>query len=174
MNRTTAGLAGLMAEAVEFGVRHVASGGLPFVGVLTDGDGYVSDFGVNEVRRTGDATAHAEIVAMRRAMHDRRARDVRGLRLLATGEPCGLCYRFAIDHRIARIHVAVDADTAAAHGFDYRHSYPAFGVDRARLAGLVSPLPVARGLEPFERFHRPHHSAPTPPAPPEHTKGTPS
>ncbi len=147
-------LAGLMAEAVEFSIRHVASGGLPFVGVISDDCGNQSDFGVNEVHRTGDPSAHAEIVAMRQAMEDRGAPDLRGLRLLATGEPCGLCYRFAIDHGIERIYVAVDADTVAAHGFDYRHSYPAFGIDRSRPTDLVRPLPVERGREPFDLFHR--------------------
>lgn len=143
-------LAALMAEAVEFAVRHVAGGGLPFVGVLADDRGRVGGFGVNEVMETGDPRAHAEIVAMRAAQRD--GVDLRGLQLLATGEPCGLCYRFAFEAGIGAVHVAVDADTVAAHGFDYRDSYPAFGIDRDALTHLIHPLPVERGLEPFTRY----------------------
>lgn len=152
MSITEAELPGLMEDAVEFSIRHVESGGLPFVGVLVGHDGYVSKPGVNLVHETRDPSAHAEIVAMRAALRNRGLSDLDDTWLLATGEPCGLCYRFAIDHRVTRIYVAVDSDTVALHGFDYRSSYSAVGIDRAQLADTVHQLPVTRGLEPFERF----------------------
>ncbi|TVT50711.1 nucleoside deaminase [Amycolatopsis rhizosphaerae] len=143
-----------MARAVEFGTRHVEKGGLPFVGQLVGPDGYASEYGVNRVHETGDATAHAEIVAMRLALTERGTPDLAGTRLLATGEPCGLCYRFALDQRVEHIYVAVDAETVASWGIDYLAGYPAFGIDRARLRrdGLVRDLPVEAGDEPFQRF----------------------
>jgi tRNA(Arg) A34 adenosine deaminase TadA len=141
-----------MEEAVEFGVRHVESGGLPFVGVILGKDGYISSPGVNLVHETGDPSAHAEIVAMRTAMRDQGFIDLSGTWLLATGEPCGLCYRFALDNRVGRIYVALDSDIVSDQGFDYRSSYAAAGIDRARLADIVHRLPVERGLEPFQRF----------------------
>ena len=49
MSWTDAELAGLMEDAVEFSIRHVEAGGLPFVGVLIGDDGYVSAPGVNLV-----------------------------------------------------------------------------------------------------------------------------
>jgi tRNA(Arg) A34 adenosine deaminase TadA len=150
--RTHAELLALLEEAVEFGVRHVEFGGLPFVGVILGKDGYISSPGVNLVHETGDPSAHAEIVAMRTAMRDQGCDDLSGTWLLATGEPCGLCYRFALDNGVGRIYVAVDSDIVAGQGFDYRGSYAAYGIDRARLAGTVHRLPVKRGLEPFQRF----------------------
>ncbi|EID55144.1 deaminase [Saccharomonospora xinjiangensis] len=173
MNRSEAELTGLMREAVEYGIRHVESGGLPFVGVVVGDGGYVSAPGVNLVYETRDPRAHAEIVAMREALSKRD--DLRGTWLLATGEPCGLCYRFAIDHGVERVYVAVDSDTAAAYGFDYRRSYPAYGVNPSRLAatGMVRRLEVPRGLEPFERFlHIGHGGAQPPSASPTKSKGT--
>lgn len=145
-------LANLMRDAVAFSLRHVERGGLPFVGVVIDDSGYVSEYGVNKVRETGDPTAHAEIVAMRATASDRKLMDLKGMSLLATGEPCGICYRFALQHGIGRIYVAVDSDTVAEWGFDYRGSYRQLGIDRAKLADLITPLPVANGLEPFKRF----------------------
>ncbi|HEX5594816.1 MAG TPA: deaminase [Micromonosporaceae bacterium] len=143
-----------MRDAVAFSVKHVESGGLPFVGLVVDDHDYVSEYGVNQVRETGDPTAHAEIVAIRATLRQRGLTSLKGMSLLATGEPCGLCYHFAIQHRIERIYVAVDSDTVAELGFDYRNSYLAFGADRARLADIVTPLPVRNGLEPLERYLR--------------------
>lgn len=155
MSRPRADLVALMADAVDFSVRHVESGGIPFVGLVADDNGYVSKYGVNQVLQTGDPTAHAEIQAMRQVMGERRLDSLKGFSLLATGEPCGLCYRFAEQHQIDAIYVAVDADTVAEWGFDYRGSYPALGIDRAQLDGYVWALRVDRALEPFERYlHR--------------------
>jgi guanine deaminase len=167
-------LAALMADAVDFCVRHVNWGGLPFVGVVIDDRGYVSEYGVNQVQQSGDPSAHAEIVAMRAALHQLSRTDLRGMYLLATGEPCGLCYRFALDHSIDRIYVAVDVTTVAAMGFDYRTSYRAFDVDRAQLSELVVPLPVADGLKPFERYLSNSQSGRGVATPPPESKNGPS
>lgn len=147
-------LASLMKQAVQFSRDHVAAGGLPFVGVVITTEGYVSDFGVNEVRETGDPTAHAEIVAMRTAMRDLGRVDLKGAWLLATGAPCGLCYSFAVDHHIAEIVTAVDSDTVAEHGFDYRNSYAAYGMEHAHLHQATRCIPVLHCLQPFELYRR--------------------
>ncbi|ASN18916.1 nucleoside deaminase [Arthrobacter sp. YN] len=141
----------VMEEAVARCVTHVEAGGLPFVGVVVDDKRVISTFGVNQVRETRDPTAHAEIVAMRDAMSAQGRTDLTGAVLLATGEPCGLCYRFAIDHGIETIYVAIDRDTVAEWGFDYRSSYSSLEVSDERRAGLYHPLPVEHGNEPFIR-----------------------
>lgn len=143
-------LTALMADAVAYAVEHVDSGGLPFVDQLVSDDGYVSAYGVNRVRETGDHTAHAEIMAIRLA----RRGSVRGLHLVATGEPCGLCYRFAAQHGIASVHYAVDRDDAAAYGFDYRASYATLGADHLELTRTALRLPVPHRLAPFQAYAR--------------------
>lgn len=145
-------LAGLMREAVQAAVCEVEAGGLPFVGLVVDPGGYRSGFGVNEVARTGDPMAHAEIVAMRQALTDRGAPDLAGTHLLATGEPCGLCYRFAARQRISSIWVAVDSATVAGYGFDYRSGYAAFGTAPIPDADAARLLPVDGGTAPFTRY----------------------
>lgn len=142
----------LMEEAVAHCVDHVTAGGLPFAGVVVTASGEVSSFGVNAVADTGDPTAHAEIVAMREIEDRHGAGALVGADLLATGEPCGLCYQYAIDHGIARIHVALDRDGVAARGFDYRASYRMFGISDERRAGLMHRLPVIRSREPFKAY----------------------
>lgn len=153
MSWTAQDLTTLMQRAVAYSVAHVEKGGLPFVGVVVGAGGYVSSFGVNRVHETGDPTAHAEIVAMRETIRDHGTDDLSGYSLLATGEPCGLCYRFALDRRIDKIYIAVAGDEVARLGFDYRASYRALRIDRRELAGSAAvPLPVPAGLEPFHRF----------------------
>ncbi|WP_231390453.1 DsbA family protein [Nocardia sp. CNY236] len=161
-----------MSRAVAHSTRHVESGGIPFVALVVSDDGYTSDFGVNLVLETCDSTAHAEIVAMRSTLHARNLTDLQGMRLLATGEPCGLCYRFAFEHHIDSVHFAVDAATAARYGFDYRTSYGRLGIDRARMPIAVECLPVDRALEPFTRYLQ-LHFPPDPEFQPGRPKGQP-
>ncbi|GAA5206354.1 nucleoside deaminase [Streptomyces thinghirensis] len=167
MSADTSRLTALMADAVETCVRRVESGGVPFVGLLVADDGWFSDPGVNLVDETGDPTAHAEIVALRKAVRARGRAALQGATLLATGEPCALCYRVAAAHGIAAVRFAVDRDTAAAWGFDYRAGYAVDATDRLPLAATARPLPVERGLAPFVRYldlHRDDfttHSSPT-------------
>lgn len=149
-------LQAVMVQAVEACLDHVDGGGLPFVGVVVSDTGVISEFGVNLVHQTGDPQAHAEVVAMRDALASHGLTTLAGTTLVATGEPCGLCYRYAIDRGIDEIHVAVDRDMAADWGFDYRTSYPAFGVSEHERASLLHRLPIDRGTEPFTRFLQKH------------------
>lgn len=146
----------LMATAVEASVGHVESGGLPFVGVVITTDGWVSDPGVNLVRETGDPSAHAEIVAMRQTIQVRGRDSLREATLLATGEPCAPCYRFAASHQVGAVRYAVDRDTAARWGFDYRAGYQHLGTDQLAFSRGSRHLPVAQGLRPFTTYLQ-HH-----------------
>jgi guanine deaminase len=83
---------------------------------------------------------------------DHGLRPLAGCVLLATGEPCGLCYRFAIGHRIDTVYVATDGDRVASLGFDYRASYAALGITDAERDSLFRRLAVLHGTEPFTRY----------------------
>lgn len=148
-------LSTLMIRAVEASIRHVLSGGLPFVGVVVTADGWVSQPGFNRVPETGDPTAHAEIVALRQAAEERGSSALTGATLLATGEPCALCYRFSAGHGISRVYYAVDRDSAAEWGFDYRASYAADRTQDLPIVATAQQLAVDRALEPFAAYlHR--------------------
>ena len=72
-------------------------GGIPIGSVLVDEGGNVVAAGHNERVQTGDPTAHAEMVAIRRAG---RRRDWRQLTLVSTLSPCAMCSGTAILYRI--------------------------------------------------------------------------
>ena len=145
-----------MRTAVDFSTRHVDGGGLPFVGAVADNSGLISRLGVNEVHETGDPSAHAEIVAMRDALSSHGRETLTGTILLATGEPCGLCYRFAIDHGIDTIYTAVDRDAVAAFGFDYRASYRTMRINDYLRDRMLHHLPTTNAHEPFTRYLEKH------------------
>lgn len=142
----------VMTQSVTVSLAHVERGGIPFVGVVVDDDQAISEYGVNRVHETGEPTAHAEIVAIRDALAASGRTDLRGTILLATGEPCGMCYRYALDAGITDIRVAVPRDEVAAFGFDYRDSYRAYGITDTIRGTHMRSLRVPGDTEPFARF----------------------
>lgn len=143
----------LMEEAVAFSTKHVHDGGIPFTAFVVDASGTVLGRGVNRVREHHDPTAHAEVEAIRDACRARGTSYLHGATLLASGEPCAMCYLSALYAGISQVFFAVDRDEAAAHGFDYRGTYTVFASDpRNWQSPVVRKLPVSEGLRPFLAF----------------------
>ncbi|OZA30055.1 MAG: tRNA-specific adenosine deaminase [Hydrogenophilales bacterium 17-61-9] len=148
-----ASLAQRMKEVVAFSTEHVHGGGIPFTAFVLDADGAILGCGVNRVREHHDPTAHAEVVAIRDACRTVGAAHLHGMTLLASGEPCAMCYLSAHFTGISRVFFAIGRDEAAAHGFDYRSSYALFANDPlAWHSPIAAKLPVADGLHPFLAF----------------------
>lgn len=150
----------LMEEAVAFSMEHVHEGGIPFTAFVVDHNGQILGRGVNRVRAHHDPTAHAEVEAIRDACRTHGTTNLTGATLLASGEPCAMCYMSARSAGISQVFFAVDRDEAAAHGFDYRGSYRLFADDpQTWQSPNVNKLAVSTGLKPFLAFH-PERRAP--------------
>ncbi|MFC3293322.1 nucleoside deaminase [Modicisalibacter luteus] len=139
----------LMEDVVAYSTEHVRGGGIPFAAFVADANGTVLGRGVNRVREQHDPTAHAEVEAIRDACRNAGSVHLYGTTLLASGEPCAMCYLSALFAGIGEVIYAVDRDDAAKAGFDYRGSYQ-------RLAGLPDRWPMEvrkyatnQALEPF-------------------------
>lgn len=144
----------LMDEAVAYSKSHVVEGGIPFTAFVVDLDGTIVGRGVNRVQKECDLTAHAEVEAIRDACRRRRTPHLHRAILLASGEPCALCYMAAMYAGIGEIYFAADRDEAASHGFDYRRSYSLFRTDPLQWRSpKVGKLPVPGHLQPFKIFH---------------------
>ncbi|MFS8049449.1 nucleoside deaminase [Rhizobium sp. BR 314] len=143
----------LMEEAVAFSVDHVHDGGIPFTALVVDQAGAIVGRGVNRVQEHHDPTAHAEVEAIRDACRAHGATHLHGATLLASGEPCAMCYMSALYAGISQVFFAVDRDEAAAQGFDYRGTYSLFADDpQTWRSPMVSKLAVSEGLRPFLAF----------------------
>lgn len=138
-------------EAVRISREHVAKGGIPFSGVVVNG-GHVLGTGFNRVREDNDHTAHAEVVALRAATAKYGLHATAGATLIASGEPCALCYMASLYFNVSHIVYAVDRKTAARYGFDYSGSYSIFAQDPADWQVEVTSLRIPEGTKPFEEF----------------------
>ncbi|KUJ78475.1 nucleoside deaminase [Ruegeria profundi] len=144
----------LMKETIAHSTQHVKAGGIPFTAMVVDRDGTVLGRGTNTVTAMNDPTAHAEVEAIRDACRAKRTSYLPGAVLLASGEPCAMCYMNALHAGIAEIHYAVDRDEAAGMGFDYRFTYSLFAQDpQTWHTPSVGRLEVPGAIAPFEEFH---------------------
>lgn len=140
-----------LTEAVRISRSHVAEGGIPFSGIVVR-DGQVLGTGFNRVLEDDDPTAHAEVVALRAAAKKAGRMGVAGATLIASGEPCALCYMAALYFSIDHIVFAADRVTAGAYGFDYGSSYSIFASDPTTWPIKVTHAPVEGFEVPFEEF----------------------
>ena len=92
-----------MRRCIELARQAIASGDAPVGSLIVDGDDLVCE-GVEAVKARLDATAHAEMEALRAAFARRGSRDLTGCALYTSVEPCIMC-AYAI--RLARISVVV-------------------------------------------------------------------
>jgi tRNA(Arg) A34 adenosine deaminase TadA len=91
--------------------------GGPFGAVVLKGTRVISK-GANRVVRDHDPTAHAEMVAIRKACQSLGDHRLQGCVLLATCEPCPMCLAAVYWSRIDRVYFAATRQDAAAAGFD--------------------------------------------------------
>lgn len=91
--------------------------GGPFGAVIVK-DGKIIAEGWNQVTSTNDPTAHAEVVAIRRASQAVENFDLTGAELYTSCEPCPMCLSAVYWARISRIYFANTRKDAARHQFD--------------------------------------------------------
>ncbi|MFJ4209875.1 nucleoside deaminase [Paenarthrobacter sp. NPDC089675] len=139
-----------LERAIGLAVRNVSQGGGPFGAVVVTPDGSVHE-GVNRVTRDNDPTAHAEVVAIRRAAADIGHFDLSGSVLYSSCEPCPLCLSATLWARIGYVHFAADRHGAARAGFDDALFYEYFAGQRPELLP-VEHSPLATSDSPFEAW----------------------
>lgn len=139
-------------EAVRISREHVATGGIPFSGVVVRHDGRVLGTGFNRVREDRDASAHAEVVALRNATAKHGSFAAHGATLVASGEPCAMCYQVALYFGVEHIVYAADRRTAARYGFDYSSSYGIYRTDPTEWGVRTTHLPVEGHEVPFQEY----------------------
>lgn len=146
------GLDRLVMDVVSYSKDHVHGGGIPFTAFVVDANGQVVGRGVNRVMEHHDPTAHAEVEAIRDACQNLSTPYLRGATLIASGEPCGMCYMNAVFSGISNVIFAADRDEAAKHGFDYRSSYDMLANFPDSWPFQVQKHQIEGALEPFKFF----------------------
>lgn len=107
-----------LREAIRLSRTRMREGrGGPF-GAVVARDGVIVSRGWNAVTSTLDPTAHAEVVAIRRACQKLGSFSLAGCVLYASCEPCPMCLAAAYWARVDRLVYAATREDAARAGFD--------------------------------------------------------
>jgi tRNA(Arg) A34 adenosine deaminase TadA len=106
-----------MRRALDLAAQAAASGEVPVGAVIARGEEIIAT-SANMMLAGNDPTAHAEIVAIRRAAESLGQSRLDGLDLWVTLEPCTMCAGAIAHARIARLYYAADDPKggAVAHG----------------------------------------------------------
>jgi tRNA(adenine34) deaminase len=92
-----------MRLALDEAARSAGSGDVPVGAVVLDAAGDVVGAGHNERELTGDPTAHAEVLALRRASLALGSWRLSGCTLVVTLEPCTMCAGATVLARVDRL-----------------------------------------------------------------------
>ncbi len=96
-----------------------ASGDVPVGAIVVDADGRVIATARNEREATGDPTAHAEVLALRRAARATGDRHLTGCTLVVTLEPCVMCAGAIVAARVPTVVFGAWDEKAGAAGSLY-------------------------------------------------------
>ena len=107
-----------MRKAIRLSIANVEKlNGGPFGAVIVK-DGKVIARGTNKVTATNDPTAHAEIVAIRKACKILKTYQLTGCEIYTSCEPCPMCLAAIYWARPDKIYYANSKEDAAAINFD--------------------------------------------------------
>jgi tRNA(adenine34) deaminase len=136
-------------RAIEAGDR----GEVP-VGAIVVMDGEIVSEGYNQPIATSDPTAHAEIVAIRRAAAERGNYRLAGASLYVTIEPCQMCVGAMVHARIARlIYGAPEPKAGAIESAMRAHEHPSLN-HRIEVTGGVLAAESREVMQAFFRGRR--------------------
>jgi len=110
-----------IGRALELARKGEGTPGASPIGCVIVMDGEVVAEGHNEVGIRHDPTAHAEMVAIRRAGARLERDDLRGATLYSTLQPCGMCTMASIWSRIDRVVYGAGREDVHKMYFEDRH-----------------------------------------------------
>lgn len=132
-----------MDRAIELSIKGMESGaGGPF-GCVIVRNGKILAEAYNEVLSSNDPTAHAEVLAIRRASHKLDNFMLDDCELYTSCEPCPMCLGAIYWARIGRIYYA-----------NTRHDAQAIGFDDAFIYHQLTQTKAERAV-PMHRIHSP-------------------
>ncbi len=112
-----------MRRAIELSRKAMDERAGPPFGAVVVRDGQVVAEGYNNSFATNDPTAHAEIVAIRRACEAMGSHSLKGCVIYSSSEPCPMCLGAIYWSGMETVHYANDRMAAAAAGFDDARLY---------------------------------------------------
>ena len=141
-----------MKKAIRLSIANVEKGkGGPF-GVVIVKDGKVIARGTNNVTSANDPTAHAEIVAIRKACKALKTYQLTGCDIYTSCEPCPMCLAAIYWARPDRIFFANSKEDAAAINFDDKLIYDEIAKPISERKIFTQQILREQALEAFKKW----------------------
>jgi tRNA(adenine34) deaminase len=110
-----------MREALRVAREKKSNPSLSPIGCVIIRDGVILSACHNQVAEHHDATAHAEIEAIRKAGAQCENRELRGATLYSTLQPCGMCTMASIWSKVSRVVYGAGREDVHKMYFEARH-----------------------------------------------------
>jgi len=134
--------------ALQDAIASVEAGGGPYGAIIVQAGATLSR-GTNRVTLEFDPTAHAEIVAIRRAARALNSHRLAGCTLYSSCEPCPMCLGAVLWSHLDAVYYAADRRDAAAADFDDARFYAALAGGGADLGLPLVQIPLSSREAPF-------------------------
>jgi tRNA(Arg) A34 adenosine deaminase TadA len=139
----------LLQRAIALAKRSIQNGGGPFGAIITR-EGKILAEANNMVVSSHDPTAHAEVLAIRKAAAALKSHDLSDCIIYASCEPCPMCLGAIYWSGIKRVVYAADRKDAAAAGFNDSLIYDEIILNPSERNVAFIHLTDARGKDVFK------------------------
>jgi tRNA(Arg) A34 adenosine deaminase TadA len=140
-----------LRRAIEIAIDGIKKGGGPFGAVISKNGNKISE-SVNRVVMTSDPTAHAEILAIRKAASVLKTHDLDGCTLYTSCEPCPMCFGAIYWAGIKKVIYACDRSDAEAAGFSDKLIYEEIMLDPSKRKISFLRMTDTGGKEIFRKW----------------------
>jgi guanine deaminase len=143
----------MIERAIKLASDGITEGGGPFGAVITK-EGKIIAEANNRVVLAHDPTAHAEVLAIRKASDVLKSHDLSGCVLYTSCEPCPMCLGAVYWAGISKVVYASDRSEAEASGFNDKMIYDEIILDPSERKILFTQLKEAGGEEVFRKWEQ--------------------
>ncbi len=141
-----------MLRAIQLSAERMRAGkGGPFGAVIVK-DGEIVAEGFNQVTTSNDPTAHAEVMAIRRACEALGTFSLEGCTIYTSCEPCPMCLSAIYWARLEAIYFANTREDAADIGFDDDFLYREIPKPLSERQILTEKIDLTEAREVFEEW----------------------
>ena len=140
-----------MLRAIELSMISVKTNGGPFGCVIVKNNQIIAE-GLNEVTKTNDPTAHAEIVTIRKACNELKNFHLKGTEMYTSCEPCPMCLSAIYWSHIDKIYFGNTRIEAAKIGFDDNFIYDELLMDLAKRKIPLQQLNQNEAIKAFQEW----------------------
>ena len=140
-----------LSRAIEVAGDGIKKGGGPFGAVISKDNEIISE-AYNSVSLTNDPTAHAEILAIRKAALLLKSFDLSDCSLYSTCEPCPMCLGAIYWAGIKKVVYASDRRDAERAGFSDNQIYKELQLDPSERKVVFLQLTDSGGTEIFRKW----------------------